>query len=99
MKIRRYEKDDECVNMAYQTNNGSINWITITKPRVTNISPRFNSSIKQHTPFTFGQNGLGADINSTWAPARRDRLLLPVLAELATEYKLRGPRECDLCTL
>lgn len=84
----------------YQTKRGSTNWMTITKPSVTNISPRFSRSIKQQTPLTFGQNGLGADINSTWAPARRDeRLLLPVLAELATEYKLRGPREWGLCTL
>lgn len=87
------------VIQSYQTNNGSMNWMTITKPSVTSISPRFSSSIKQHTPFTFGQNGFGADINSTCAPARRERLLRPVLAELATEYKLRGPRECDLCTL
>lgn len=55
--------------------------------------------MRQQTPFTFGQNGFGADIASMRAPARRDRLLRPVFAELATEYRLRGPRECDRCAL
>lgn len=49
---------------SYQTNSGSINWMTITKPNVTNIRPKFSSNIRQHTPFTFGQNGFGADISS-----------------------------------
>lgn len=66
---------------------------------MTRIKPKFNNSIKQQTPLTFGQNGFGADISSTLAPARRELLLRPVLAELATEYMLRGPREYDLCAL
>lgn len=70
-----------------------MNCITITKPNVTKINPKLSNNIRQHTPLTFGQNGFGADINSTWAPARRERLLRPVFAELATEYKLRGPRD------
>lgn len=70
-----------------------MNCITITNPNVTSISPKLSSNIRQQTPFTLGQNGFGADINSTWAPARRDRLLRPVFAELATEYKLLGPRD------
>lgn len=82
---------------AYHTNNGSINCITITNPSVTNIKPKLSSNIRQQTPFTFGQNGFGADIASILAPARRDRLLRPVFAELATEYKLRGPGACDRC--
>lgn len=53
--------------------------------------------MRQQTPFTFGQNGFGADIASTRAPARRDRLLRPVLFELATEYKLRGPCAFERC--
>lgn len=70
---------------SYQTNSGSMNWMTMTKPSVTRMSPRFSRSIRQQTPLTFGQNGFGADISSTWAPARRERLLRPVFAELATE--------------
>lgn len=70
---------------TYQTNNGSINCITITKPRVTKIKPKLSSNMRQQTPFTLGQKGFGADIASMRAPARRERLLRPVLAELATE--------------
>lgn len=29
---------------------------------MTNINPKLSSSIRQQTPFTFGQNGFGADI-------------------------------------
>lgn len=82
---------------TYQTNRGSINCITITNPRVTSIKPKLSSNIRQQTPFTFGQNGFGADIASIRAPARRDRLLRPVFAELATEYKLRGPFAFERC--
>lgn len=82
---------------THQTNRGSINCITITKPSVTRIKPKFSSNMRQQTPFTFGQNGFGADIASTRAPARRDRLLRPVLFELATEYKLRGPCAFERC--
>lgn len=64
-------------------------------PSVTKIKPKLSNSIKQQTPFTFGQNGLGADIASMRAPARRERLLRPVFVELATEYRLRGPCACD----
>lgn len=71
----------------------------MTNPSVTRIKPKLSRSIRQHTPFTFGQNGFGADIASMRAPARRERLLRPVFAELATEYKLRGPLECDRCAL
>lgn len=76
-----------------------MNWMTITKPNVTRIRPRFSSTIRQQTPLTFGQNGFGADISSTLAPARRELRLRPVFAELATEYKLRGPRDdgADWC--
>lgn len=73
--------------------------MTITNPSVTKINPKLSNNIRQQTPLTFGQNGFGADIASIRAPARRDRLLRPVFAELATEYKLRGPRECDRCVL
>lgn len=62
--------------------------MTITKPSVTKINPKFSKSIRQQTPFIFGQKGFGADINSILAP--RLLLLFPVLAELATEYKLLG---------
>lgn len=71
--------------VAYQTNSGSINCITITKPSVTKIKPKLSSNMRQQTPFTFGQNGFGADMASMRAPVRRERLLRPVLAELATE--------------
>lgn len=71
----------------------------MTNPSVTRIKPKLSKSMRQQTPFTFGQNGFGADIASMRAPARRDRLLRPVFAELATEYRLRGPRECDRCAL
>lgn len=84
---------------TYHTKSGSTNWITITNPSVTRINPRLSNNIKQQTPFTFGQNGFGADIASIRAPARRDRFDRPVLAELATEYILLGPRECGLCAL
>lgn len=67
----------------------------MTKPSVININPKLSNTIRQQTPFTFGQNGFGADIASIRAPARRDRLLRPVFAELATEYKLLGPLECE----
>lgn len=70
-------------NYSYHTNNGSINCITITNPSVTNINPRFNSNIRQHTPFTFGQNGFGAVIASSLAPARLELLLRPDLIEFA----------------
>lgn len=78
-------------NNTHQTNNGSINCITITKPSVTKIKPKFSNNMRQQTPFTFGQKGFGADIASIRAPARRERLLRPVFVELATEYRLRGP--------
>lgn len=61
----------------------------MTKPNVTNISPRFSSNIRQQTPLTFGQNGFGADISSILAP--RFVLPLPVFAVLATEYRLLAP--------
>lgn len=77
----------------YHTNNGSTNCMTITKPSVTNIKPKLSSNIRQQTPLTFGQNGFGAAMASIRAPARRERLLRPVLAELATEYILCGPLE------
>lgn len=50
--------------------------------------------MRQQTPLTFGQNGFGADIASIRAPAFRERLLRPVFAELAAEYRLCGPLEC-----
>lgn len=71
----------------------------MTNPSVTRIKPKLSKIIRQQTPFAFGQNGFGADIASMRAPARRERLLRPVFAELATEYKLRGPLECDRCAL
>jgi len=77
-------------NQSYHTkNNGSLNWITITKPSVIKIRPKLINNIKQQTPLTFGQNGFGAAIASTVAPLRL--LLRPVFAVLATEYILRGP--------
>lgn len=74
-----------------------MNCITMTNPSVTSIKPKFNSNIRQQTPFTFGQKGFGADIASMRAPARRERLLRPVFAELATEYKLRGACAWERC--
>lgn len=43
----------------------------MTKPSVTSTRPRLRSSIRQHMPLVFGQNGLGADIVSTVTPGRR----------------------------
>lgn len=77
---------------THQTKTGSKNCITITNPNVTRISPKLIKSIKQQTPFGFGQKGFGADIASILAPRNLcERPLLPVLAVLATEYTLRGP--------
>lgn len=60
--------------------------MTITKPSVTRIKPKLSRSIRQQTPFTFGQKGFGADIASTLAPRNLcDRLLRPVFADDATE--------------
>lgn len=38
-------------------------------PMATKISAKLTRSIRQHTPFVFGQNGLGADIVSITTPA------------------------------
>lgn len=54
--------------------------MTITKPRVTKIIPRFKSNIKQHIPLIFGQNGFGAAIASMVIPAFLDPLDFVVLA-------------------
>lgn len=54
--------------------------MTITKPNVTNMIPKFNSNIRQHIPFTFGQKGLGAAIASTVTPPFREFRVLTVLA-------------------
>lgn len=78
---------------THHTNKGSMNCMTITKPKVTRISPKLSNTIRQQTPLMFGQNGFGADISSTLAPARREFRLRPVFAELAIEYRLRGPRD------
>ena len=56
------------VKVNYQTKRGSKNWITMTNPRVTKMSPRLRSSMRQQTPLVFGQNGFGADIVSTIRP-------------------------------
>lgn len=50
----------------------------MTKPNVTSISPRLSSSIRQHIPLVFGQNGLGADIVSMVTPGLRVILDLTV---------------------
>lgn len=52
--------------------------MTITKPSVTRIRPKFNSNNKQHIPLVFGQNGLGVDIVSTTIPPCRDVFVLTV---------------------
>lgn len=52
----------------------------MTKPKVTNMMPKFNNNIKQHIPFMFGQNGLGAAIASTVTPPLREFLVFTVLA-------------------
>lgn len=57
---------------TYQTTNGWKNCMTITKPRVTRIKPRFKSNIRQQTPLVFGQKGFGVDIVSTIIPPFRD---------------------------
>lgn len=54
--------------------------MTMTNPRVTKIIPKFNRSMRQHIPFMFGQNGLGAAIASTVIPAFLDPLDFRVLA-------------------
>lgn len=56
---------------AYHTNSGSKNCTTMTNPNVIKINPKFNNSIKQQTPFVFGQKGFGADIVSMVIPGRR----------------------------
>lgn len=66
--------------VTYQTKNGSINCITITIPRVTNINPRFSNNIRQHMPLILGQKGFGAAIVSTVTPPLRDVLVFVVLA-------------------
>lgn len=65
---------------TYQTYNGSKNCITITKPNVIRIMPKFNNNIKQHIPRIFGQKGLGADIVSIVTPPFLDVLVFVVLA-------------------
>lgn len=54
--------------------------MTITKPKVMRIMPKFNSNIKQHIPRMFGQNGFGAAIASMVMPPFLDALLFDVLA-------------------
>lgn len=54
--------------ITYHTKSGSKNCITMTKPKVTKISPKFRSNIRQQMPFVFGQNGFGADIVSMVMP-------------------------------
>lgn len=54
--------------------------MTITKPRVTKMIPKFKRSIRQHIPFMLGQNGFGAAIASTVIPAFLDPLDFLVLA-------------------
>lgn len=56
---------------THHTNNGSKNCMTITKPNVTNMRPRFNNNMRQHMPLVFGQKGFGADIVSTVTPGFR----------------------------
>lgn len=74
---------------TYHTNIGSKNCTTITRPKVTRIRPRFSSSIRQHIPLIFGQNGFGTEVMITFDLALRPDL--SVLArDSAIEMTLRG---------
>jgi hypothetical protein len=64
--------------LTYQTNRGSKNWMTTTKPRVTRIRPKLTSNIRQQIPFVLGQNGLGAAMVSTTRPPLREVFVFTV---------------------
>lgn len=70
LAIRAMDNENEVFHKLppYHTNGGSNNWSTIEKPNVTRISPRLIRTRRQHTPFVFGQQGLGAAIVSTITP-------------------------------
>ena len=54
----------------YQTNGGSFNWRTMTKPRQMSNRPRLKSSIKQQQLRVLGHMGCGALIVSMTMPLR-----------------------------
>ena len=69
--------------ICYQTTGGSVSWRTMMNPIQIRMRDKLVRTIRQQTPFVFGQNGFGADMVSTARPAFMVFLDFTVLIPLA----------------